>query len=211
MLKDLRKSMALLIASAVVLTVSVLVSRAMTLQLFPIISVPLLLLLIPFTAITHERYEDRQNGYTFLRVLPLKKHEIVAVKFLLILLIDALAVSIILTLPSLISMSDGQRALSAALTLLAGNLSLIIVGLIYTGIFALGFIRFTLVAKITVMAFLVIPQIAAFIVLRGRIRLNFQAAADFLTGLNWPLITGACLILYFVLLLAAVRAMRRGR
>jgi hypothetical protein len=210
MLKDLRRSKVLFIAFAVVLPAGIFITKVTTNQLFILLSGPLLLLLVLSSVITHERAEDKYNGYTFLQVLPLKVFEIVGVKFLLMLLISAAASFLILLLIPLIFETPIKTAEASGIILLIGNFCLLVVALIYLGIYALGFVKFANVAKISVFAFLLIPQVILFVTFKSRAGFDLKAITLFFINTNWLAVTGCSVLLYFILMLAAIRFKRRG-
>ncbi len=209
-LKDLRRSKVLFFAFTIVLLAGIFITKVTMNQLFIMLSSPLLLLLVLSSVITHERAEDKYNGYTFLQVLPLKASEIVGVKFLLMLLIDAAASFLILLLIPLIFETPVKTAVANGVILLIGNFSLLVVAMIYLGIYALGFTKFANVAKISVFAFLIIPQVILFVTLKSRAGFDLKAITLFFINTNWLAVTGCSVLLYLILMLAAIRFKRRG-
>jgi hypothetical protein len=188
-LKDLRRSKVLFFAFTIVLLAGIFITKVTMNQLFIMLSGPLLLLLVLSSVITHERAEDKYNGYTFLQVLPLKASEIVI---------------------PLIFETPIKTAVANGVILLIGNFSLLVVAMIYLGIYALGFTKFANVAKISVFAFLIIPQVILFVTLKSRAGFDLKAITLFFINTNWLAVTGCSVLLYLILMLAAIRFKRRG-
>jgi hypothetical protein len=208
-MKDLDRSKFLFIAYALLQIVGlVVVIRLAPHQFYWAVSAPLLLFMVVTVAAVHERNEDRYKGYIFMRVMPLTLSEIVIGKFILMLLVTIAAAGFIFMLAVFIPMTSDLRALGAGIILFAANLSLLVAALMYLGIYALGYIRFSYVARISLLVFILIPQLVFFFAFKSGNRPDFKNLLCIFTQANWLVISLCCVVFYFLLMLAAVKVRR---
>ena len=207
-MKDLYRSKLLLIAYALLQIVGLVVIRMVSHQLYWAVSAPLLLLMVVTAAAVHERNEDRYKGYIFMRAMPLTLSEIVLGKFLLIFLVNIAASGFIFMLAVFVPMAPDLRTLGTGIILFAANLSLLVAALMYLGIYAFGYIRFSYVARISLLVFLLIPQLVLFFAFKSGNRPDFRKLLSIFTQANWLVISLCCVVFYFLLMLAAVKVRR---
>lgn len=181
---------------------------------FAILSVLLLLAFILSTVMLNERYEDKNNGYSFLRVLPVKVTEIVAVKFVFMLVVVFIGIGLFIAAQGfLVKLDTPTGRIQRGFAYLVGNLGLLLVGLVYIGIYALGFMKMTYVARIGSVVFLLIPQILAFTMLRrgGEGVDVLRKIAHSVGEAPWALVSVCVVVLYFALIpIASILLGRRA-
>jgi hypothetical protein len=133
----------LLAAAAVVCAVKIL-SASTGNAYFVLLGNLLIYLMIMGMIFIGEQYEEKHKGYTLLAALPVKIREVVAVKFLLVLLSLGLYLGFLVILAK-IYVSAQNFALVRSLFLLNGSAALILAGLFFIGIFGLGYTKFSIV------------------------------------------------------------------
>ena len=208
-MKDLDRSKLLLIAYVLLQIVGLVVVIRLALhQLYWAISAPLLLFMVVTVAAVHERNEDRYKGYIFMRVMPLTLSEIVLGKFLLIFLVNITAAGFVFMLAMFVPMTSDLRALGTGIIMFTANLNLLITAIMYLGIYALGYIKFSYVAKISLLAVLLIPQLVLFFALKSGNRPDYKNLLSIFTQANWLVISLCCVVFYFLLMLTAVKVRR---
>jgi hypothetical protein len=169
---------------------------------FVILSVMFVYLLVFGEIFVNEQYEEKHHGYIFLSTLPLSVREIVAAKFLRVLLSVVLLVGLSVLFISFSSGRTDQILLARSFVLLNGLLALAAAGLAFIGLFGTGYTVFLKIA----LGVLVLFQLIPFILLSTRKMETFvQRLIDFLPTINWLIVLPVGVALYFGLMLAAIK------
>ena len=147
-----------------------------------------------------EQYEDKHKGYALLASLPVRIRDVVAVKFILVLLNLALFTAFLVILSKLF-ISKENYGLVKSFFLLNGSTALLLGGLFYLGIYALGYTKFTVV-------FLSFTVAAGFVPMAIRMFADFDALMDqfqqFLRTFPWGWAAPLVFLCFLVLLYGAV-------
>jgi len=106
-----------------------------------------------------EQTEEKCNGYAFLGSLPVTRWEIVTGKFCLVLMSVAILVAGNLVLLASWPGPPDQVAISQSAVILNGALCLLICGVIYTGVFSLGYTRSFVVGTVSVGILSLVPPV----------------------------------------------------
>jgi hypothetical protein len=152
----------------------------------------------------NEQYEEKHKGYAFLSTLPVKEREIVAAKYGLALTTIVLYVGFLVLLFSLSPSPPEEIALAQSYVLFMGVVSLALAGLSYMGIFSIGYTKFAVI----VLSFLVALGLIPMLIMKsyqGRMDVVVDQMLEFFTGLNWLVIIPTALIIYFGLMVLAVK------
>jgi hypothetical protein len=173
-------------------------------EFFVLISGFLVILQIIGGTFINEQYEEKHKGYAFLSTLPVKEKDIVAAKFCLALMTNVLYVGFLVILFALSPSPPEEIALAQSYVLFMGVVSLALAGLSYTGIFGIGYTKFAVI----VLSFLVALGLVPMLLMKtyqGRMDVLLDQILAFFEGLNWLLIIPAALLLYFGLMVLAVK------
>jgi len=171
---------------------------------FVIIAGILVLLLAFGATFTNEQYEEKNNGYMFLDTLPVTAREIVEGKFTLVLVTVGLCVGFLLILITLSAGSPEAIVLARSYVLFMGVVCLLLAGVNYIGIFALGFTKYLIVVAVGWLTLGFVPTI----ILRtykGRMDIFKETIVHFFTGVHWLVVIPLSLVAYFVLMLIAAK------
>jgi hypothetical protein len=171
---------------------------------------PFLFLIILGTIYIHEQFEQKTNGYAFLRILPIKFDDIVIAKFLLVFLTTLFYVGFHCVAFSRISNDPNYLGPSCSYLIINANICLLLAALLYLGIFRFGFSK---VGKYLLVFWLVIIlapiPITSFLLKRWRIsRLEI---IEKVVSLNWVIVTLICVGLYFLLMRMAVKILEGAK
>ena len=174
------------------------------------LNVPLVLVsgIMPFFLILgvifmNEQYEEKHNGYAFLDILPLKAHEIVAPKFLLIFCGVVILTSLTIILLYSTTAIPEQLVLARSYILLGMCVSLVFAGILYTSIFAISYIKSIMIVLIFTTAIGFVPLL---IMKKDRDQMDalIDGILNWLTHLNWIVILPLTLVLYCGLMLLSI-------
>jgi hypothetical protein len=171
---------------------------------FVIISGIFVFFLVFGSTFTNEQYEEKNKGYVFMDTLPVTAREIVEAKYALVLLAVGLCVGFLVILISLSGSPPETIAIARSYVLLMGVVCLILAGLNFIGIFALGFTKFLMIVGIGWLAIAFIPTI----ILRtyqGRMDVLKDSVFNFLAGIDWLVVIPLALVVYFVQMLLAAK------
>jgi hypothetical protein len=171
---------------------------------FVIISGILVFLLVFGSTFTNEQYEEKNKGYMFLDTLPVSTREIVEAKYALVLLMVGICVGFLVILISFSAGAPESIVLARSYVLFMGVVCLILAGVNYVGIFALGFTKFLVVVGFGWVILSLVPMV----VLRtyqGRMDTVKEAVVNFFTGIDWLVVIPLALVVYFILLLVATK------
>ncbi|MGD9346283.1 MAG: ABC-2 transporter permease [Candidatus Aminicenantes bacterium] len=171
---------------------------------FVIIGGILLFLLVFGSTLTNEQYEEKNKGYSFLDTLPVTAREIAEAKFTMVLLAVGLYVGFLVILISFSSGSQEAIILARSYVLFMGVICLILAGVNYIGIFALGFTKFLLVIGVGWLSLGFIPMIIMR-TFEGRMDILREGVLNFYAGIDWLLVVPLSLVIYFLLMLVAAK------
>jgi lysylphosphatidylglycerol synthetase-like protein (DUF2156 family) len=171
---------------------------------FVIISGIFVFFLVFGSTFTNEQYEEKNKGYTFLDTLPVTAREIVEAKYALVLLAVGLCVGFLVILFSLSGSAPETIAIARSYVLFLGVVCLILAGLNYIGIFALGFTKFLIVVGVGWFTLSLIPTIILG-TYQGRMDALKDSVFDFFTGIDWLVVIPLALVVYFLQMLLAAK------
>jgi len=153
---------------------------------------------------TNEANEEKNQGYGFLYPLPISSFDIVAAKFALVLIVDVALIIYTLLLFSFFKAPEILFDLSRIYMMSIGIFALIIAACLYLGIFRFGFATFIRALTIGTMLLTALPVIfQEFAGPRGLF--DPMKAYEFISSINWYLAAIAALVLYYLLMLVAVK------
>ncbi len=171
---------------------------------FVIIAGILVFLLVFASTFTNEQYEEKNKGYAFLDTLPVTAREIVEAKFALVLLAVGLCVGLLMILFSLSASALGTIAIAQSYVLFMGVVCLIMAGVNYIGIFALGYTKFLIFVGSGWLALGFVPVIIMK-TYQGRMDILKETVLNFYAGIDWLVVIPSALVVYFVLMLVAAK------
>jgi len=168
-------------------------------------------LLIVTSVMILERYEERNNGYHLLLRMPILPSEVAAGKLVVIYLLNVSFCGLTLIAFRLHGFDPEYGQIARSVALLAGCIWLLVVLLMYAGICLLGFTRFVVVFRISVMALLVILQLLLMLLFRmgpdGPVLL--ADLAERFAGAPWLIICSLTSVVYFACIPITGMLMRR--
>lgn len=171
---------------------------------FVIISGVLVFALVFGSTFTNEQYEEKNKGYMFLDTLPVTAREITEAKFALVLLTVGFCVGLLLILISLSGSPLATTAVARSYVLFTSVACLILAGVNYIGIFALGFTKYLVVVGVGWVTLSLTPMI----ILRtyeGRMHVLQETILNFFSGIDWLVVIPPALVIYFILMLVAAK------
>ncbi len=171
---------------------------------FVIIAGILVVLLVFASTFTNEQYEEKNKGYAFLDTLPVTAREIVEAKFALVLLAVGLCVGLLVILFSLSASALETIAIAQSYVLFMGVVCLILAGVNYIGIFALGYTKYLIIVGSGWLALGFVPVIIMK-TYQGRMDILKETVLNFYTGIDWLVVIPLTLVVYFVLMLVAAK------
>lgn len=171
---------------------------------FVIISGVLMFFLVFGSTFTNEQYEEKNKGYIFLGTLPVTAREIVEAKYALALLAVGLCVGFLVILISLSGSAPETIALAKSYVLFSGMACLIMAGINYIGIFALGFTKFLIIVGIGWLSVGFVPAIIMK-TYQGRMDALKDSVFNFFAGIDWLVVIPLTLVVYFVQMLVAAK------
>ena len=199
------QSMVFLLAAAGIVTSVKILSVSLGNAYFVSLGNFLIYLMVMGMIFIGEQYEEKHKGYTLLSTLPVKIREVVALKFLLVLLNLTLYVGLLVLLSKLF-VSEQNFSLVRSLGLMNGSVALILSGFFYIGIYGLGYTKFTII-------------FLSFTVALGFIPMGIQMFSDldklinqfktFLGAVPWPWVLPLVLMLYAALFCLAAKIKER--
>jgi hypothetical protein len=155
----------------------------------------------------HEQMEQKTNGYSFLRILPVQASDIVVSKFLLVFLTTLIYVGFHCAAFAKISPDPSYFIPSCSFLIINANICLVLTALLYVGIFRYGNSR---VCKFIVFLwiFIVIAPIPINIFLLKRLGITRQEIIQKVIGLNWVIVTFVCVAVFFLLMYMAIKTLK---
>ena len=162
-------------------------------------------LLVSGSLSTSEGYEEKNNGYNILKVLPITNKEIVSSKFLLVLGSVLMVTGLNIFLLVLRNSSPGKINFMIMVGILWGVICLIYGAVMYVGIFKLGFTRMTKYFWTFFIVFLVIMIFLLGDFIIPILKSKAESIVRFADSKLWILIAAAGIILYFYLYKYAIK------
>jgi len=140
----------------------------------------------------------------FLDTLPVTAREIVEAKFALVLLAVGFCVGFLVILISLSGSAPETIATARSYVLFMGVVCLILAGVNYIGIFALGFTKYLLIVGVGWLTLSLVPMIIMK-TYQGRMNVLKESVFNFLNGIEWLTVIPLILVVYFMLMLVAAK------
>ncbi|MFC2159017.1 ABC-2 transporter permease [Acidobacteriota bacterium] len=155
---------------------------------------------------TREQYEEKHKGYAVLAPLPLTILEIVAAKYILVFCSLALTAGFTIVLLLTTQANPSEMSLGISFILFNGAAALLLGGLMYIGIFGLGYTKFMFVVLSITVALGLVP----FVIMRfvGMDRL-MESMIQFLESANWLVFIPITILLYIALMFLTATLRKR--
>jgi hypothetical protein len=171
---------------------------------------PYLFFVVLGAIIIHEQFEQKTNGYPFLRTLPVKASAIVRSKFLLVFLTTLIYVGFHCVAFAQISPDPNYFNPSCSFLIINANLCLVLTALLYVGLFRYGYAK---VGKLVIFfwLFIVISPIPINILLLKRLGISRQEIIERVISLNWIPVTLLCVALYILIMRVAIKTLEKAR
>lgn len=151
-----------------------------------------------------EQYEEKHHGYALMEILPIKRIEIVAAKFLLALVMCVLLTAFLVVLFSLSEAQSHDLRLVRSYLLLMGSCALLLAGIMYIGIFAIGYTKFL----IGVLCFTTAMGLVPAILMNNQqddVGIFIERLLDWLQNMNWSGFLAIVLVAYLGLMWIAAQ------
>ena len=197
-------SLNFIITAGLIVVLRLITGRELS-TVFVIVSGILVFVIAFGSTFTNEQYEEKNKGYMFLDTLPVSAREIAEAKFALVLLTVGLCVGLLLILIFLSSSPLESAEMARSYVLFTGVVSLILAGVNYIGIFTLGFTKYLVLVGVGWVTLSLTPMI----ILRtyeGRMDVLRETVLNFFAGIDWLVVVPSALVVYFLLMLVAVKA-----
>ena len=151
-----------------------------------------------------EQYEEKHKGYSILAALPVKTFEVVAAKYLLPWVGIVGLTGFTLVLFSSFSTSSSDWVLVRSYFLLMAGVSLLLVGLLYVGVFGFGYTRFIIVV-LSITAALGFVPLLVLKKYNDRMDILIENLFTWLRDLEWVSVIPLLLLVYLGLMFLATR------
>jgi len=163
--------------------------------------------------IISEKMEEKNNGYAFMKNLPIKDRNIVGSKFIVVLTVVTFLCVYCFSLISLIEGKAYLLPFGRIFLSLCGNLSLIFAAGMYILVYRWGYGNFTKIAWIVVVVLMVGPFLfIEFVLVRRNIDYGtWLQSVNNLPWFIWLITTVVTLTVFWTLLQAAVKAKESQR
>jgi hypothetical protein len=168
----------------------------------------ILTMLVVIPVLINEQHEEKHNGYQLMSILPIKKIEIIAAKFITVLTAAVVLVAGNCLFFSFFAGSSDGMTTSRSFILLAGISGILLAALVYIGIFIFGYTKFLMIASSTMVGLGLVPPLLVKY-LRPDMDALVVRVSDFIKNLNWGIAIVLSLILYFLLMFAACKLKRK--
>ena len=149
-----------------------------------------------------EQYEEKNKGYEFLNILPLREMDIVGAKFLWVLLINILFGGGILLFLRYSSWVGKQLVLFRSLALLNVSVSLLLVAVSYMFIFWIGYTKYMIIVLSVMVAMGFIPMLILNF-FKDSIDQIIANIGNFIVDINWMIVLPRVLMVYVGLMFLA--------
>ena len=158
------------------------------------------LFMYPFgTLMMSEQYEEKHRGYAILSALPVSNLEITAAKFLLPAAANAALLISLLLLFSTFSAPAQDMLLVRSYFLLMASAALLMAGVLYIGIFGIGYTKFMVIVLSFIAALGLVPMLFLR-ANRGRMDVVIGNLLGRIRGLNWFVLIPLLLLVYLGLM-----------
>ncbi len=152
-----------------------------------------------------ELYEEKNKGYKLLSTLPITVRQLVAGKYLMILVFECLSLVFAYALLRALPANPAFFAVSWAFIIVIANLSMILTAIFYFAIFRFGFGQFSQgMSFLALMALALLPIILKAI-FGGGGGFDMAALVALCTPLNLVLLSSGGLVIYFLLMKVTAR------
>jgi hypothetical protein len=173
----------------------------------------ILMYCVLMSVVTSEKAEEKNDGYAFMSLLPIKDRNIVLSKFLVLLAAVVFLCIYASVLTSFMEAESHMFSISRIFFLLCGSLGLILAGGMYILVYRWGYTTFMKISVIGVIFFMVGPFLFIEFVL---VRRNIDYGASLqsvnnLPWLIWLITTAVTLTIFWILMRAAVKAKESQR
>lgn len=173
----------------------------------------MLMYCVLMSVLTSEKAEEKNNGYAFLSLLPIKDRKIVLSKFSVLLAAVVFLCVYNSVLVSLMVTESPMLRSSRIFLLLCGNLGLVLAGGMYILIYRWGYTTFMKISVIGVIVLMVGPFLfIEFVLVRRNIDygVSLQSLSD-LPLFVWVITTAVTITIYWALSQTAVKAKESQR
>jgi hypothetical protein len=156
----------------------------------------------------HEQMEEKTNGYSFLRILPVRASDVVVSKFLLVFLTTLVYVGFHCVAFVKISPDPSYFNPSCSFLIINANICLVLIALLYVGIFRYGNSK---VGKLIVFLwiFIVIAPIPINIFLLKRLGISRKEIIENVISFNWVIVTCVSVSVFFLLMRTAIKTLKK--
>jgi len=151
-----------------------------------------------------EQYEEKNKGYEFLNILPLREMDIIGAKFIWVLLINILFGGGILLFLRYSSWVGKQLVLFRSLALLNVSVSLLLVAVSYMFIFWIGYTKYMIIVLSVMVAMGFIPMLILNF-FKDSIDQIIANIGNFIVDINCLMVLHLVLMVYFGLMFLAVK------
>ncbi len=168
----------------------------------------MLMYCVLISVLTSEKAEEKNNGYAFMKHLPIKDRDVVVSKFAVVLAAVAFLCVYSFALVSFMEADAELLLFGRIFLLLCGNLSLILAAGMYILVYRWGYTTFMKISVIIVIVLMVGPFLfIEFVLIRRNTDYDvlLQSAND-LSWIIWLFATAITLIFFWGLLQIAIRA-----
>ena len=202
------------IAAAVfvaILAALAVVGRLASDRLFTLFIVAASAFLIFGALLTAERIEDKNHGYRILLRMPILALEVAAGKLLVMYCLNAFSCALMILVSSLYGFDTEFFALARGIILLLSCVWLLLIVLSFTGVYTLGYTRFILVFRVSIMGLVVLAQVLLFFLLRSRESgIQWMAnLSDSVAAAPWVVICAVVSVAYAACIPVISRLIRR--
>ncbi len=163
--------------------------------------------------ILSEKLEEKNNGYAFMKNLPIKDRDIVTSKFTVVLAVTTFLCAYCFSLISFMEAESYLLPFGRIFLLLCSNLSLILAAGMYILVYRWGYTNFTKIAWIVMVVLMVGPFLFIEFVLLKR-DIDYGTLLQSIINLPWfiwLIVTSISLMLFWGLLQAAIKAKEHQR
>ncbi len=210
MRKDFRAALVPMFGFLIIYIVMIILGQYAPQQFLPLFAIIAVALLILAALMAIERREDRNHGYRILLRMPIRALDVAVGKLLVMYLLTLLSCVLMLTVIGINHLDSQNGAFAGGLILLFNCIWLIIIPILYAGIYILGFTRFLYIFRIVIMGILVLSQIVVFLLLKSKDiggELISQLGV-FITEAPWVIICGVMSSIYLLLIPVIAKLMR---
>lgn len=170
------------------------------------------ILVVYGTVSKNEFNEEKNQGYSFLRMLPIRPYKIIVSKFITALVLSLIGVIYSLVLTFLFSRGviDTQLVI---MIFSGGGISLIFVGILYSLIYKYGAIKAMNISRLFFLSFFIWPMVFKWIVMKLVSKETLIKTLESLANIhiNWSIITLSVLLIYILLMFNSIRLFNKKK